>query len=72
MHTVSEAISQMSIWFKSGLLQGTQCLRFYAPSCNKSWEAYWFQLVRASVRACVRPFVQALVLILNVWMPHLK
>ena len=45
---------------------------FYAPSLENIWEAYWFQLVHASVRACVRPFVQAMVLKLNVWIPHLK
>ena len=44
---------------------------FYA-SLENIWEAYWFQLVHASVRARVRPFVQAMVLKLNVWIPHLK
>ena len=48
-------------------------LRFYVPSFEKVGEHICFCLyVRPSVRTFVRGFVQAMVFLLNVWIPLLK
>ena len=35
--------------------QNLEHLRFFMPPTLKKWGAYWFRLVRSSVRSSVRP-----------------
>ena len=60
----------MSIYRTIGPLDvvyGHFCVFTLPVFLKKSWEAYWFLLVRASVRTHVRPFVQAMVFKLTIW-----
>ena len=44
----------------------------FMPPTLKKWGAYWFRLVRSSVRSSGQNRIQARVLKFHIWIPHQK
>ena len=44
----------------------------FMPPTLKKWGAYWFRLVRSSVRSSGQNRIQASVLKFHIWIPHQK